>query len=239
MDLSSDDFNIDKMLESIKSLFNNQKSYNAPLSKALPETPASNANVEYQAPIKGSWNSSGGFDPVSIRPNGRKGHMGLDLRAPAGTPIYPLAPGIVTSVGTDPIGGNVVNIQHANGVRSYYAHLSTAKVLKGDKVDNNTIIGGVGDTGNAAGTWPHCHFQVWKNNQLQDPAQYFSVPKYTPLKTEEKQKGKWVSEEAKQQASAFNMQQHVSKRRIAFSRDVSSLVKVAEQFYKLSVSKAK
>ena len=188
----------------------------------------------YTAPIHGEWHSSGGFDLVSKRPNGRTGHQGVDMRVPAGTPIYPLANGTVTNVGTDPLGGNIVNIQHANNVRTYYAHLSTAKVQKGDKVTTNTVIGTVGNTGNARHTVPHLHFQVWQDNQIQDPAKYFSVPKYTELSAEEKRQGPWLSEQAKQEAEAFNMKDHVNKRRVAFSNGVDKLLKLAYEYARVT-----
>lgn len=232
--MATGDSYIDQLLGQLKSLFQGS-------SKPAPTTTApSLMNLpkgQYQAPIKGNWNSSGGFDGHSTRPNGRKGHAGVDLRAPAGTPIYPMAPGIVTRVGTDPIGGNVVNVQHADNVKTYYAHLSTAKVQKGDRVDNNTVLGTVGDTGNAKGTYPHCHFQVWKDGQLANPANFFNVPKYTALSEEEKKNGPWLSEKAKQDAMAFNMSKHVQEkdnRRMAHQSDLDSLVKVASEFHKLA-----
>lgn len=189
----------------------------------------------YQSPIKGEWRSSGGFEPTGqLRPNGRRGHMGVDMRCPAGTPIYPLAPGVVTSVGTDPLGGNVVNVQHANGVRSYYAHCSTVVVHKGDRVDNNTVLGTVGTTGNASNGPAHLHFQVWKDNQIQDPAKYFTVPPYTQMTAEEKRKP-WVSEEARQEAANFNMQEHLAQKRLAFSQTVDSLLKYAIRYSKLAI----
>lgn len=211
------------LIPQVKQLFQQQTTYVQP-STVDNQAPSDGT---FQAPIKGSWRSSGGFDPVSIRPNGRKGHMGVDMRAPAGTPIYPLAPGVVSSVGTDPLGGNVVNVQHANGVRTYYAHMSVVKAQKGDKVDKDTVLGNVGQTGNAVHTVPHLHFQVWKDSQIQDPAHYFSVPPYMPLQPGEKT---WLSDEAKQEAQAFNMQQHVSERRVAFSREVAKLHKLAALF---------
>jgi murein DD-endopeptidase MepM/ murein hydrolase activator NlpD len=181
---------------------------------APPPTPQS-----FQAPIKGTWQNSGGF--------GGK-HKGVDLRAPIGTPLYPIAPGVVTNVGTDPLGGNVVNVEHADGVKTYYAHLATANVQKGQKVDSNTILGTVGNTGNAQKTWPHCHFQVWKNGQIQDPAQFFPVPQYSDLNPQEKLQGMYLSPKARQDAMAFNMQQHVSGNRVASRMD--QLVKFAELY---------
>jgi murein DD-endopeptidase MepM/ murein hydrolase activator NlpD len=187
----------------------------------------------YTAPLHGSWASSGGFtyQPNSTHP---KGHMGVDMRSPAGTPVYPLTDGVVTNVGTDPMGGNVVNVQHANNVRTYYAHLSTARVQKGDKVTVNTVLGNVGNTGNASHTFPHCHFQVWQNGQIQDPAHYFSVPAYTNLSAEEQKRGPWLSEQAKQEAQAFNMQEHVAERRMAFSREVDKLLVLSHEYYKIT-----
>lgn len=232
--VATGDNEIDRLLSELKGLNLGQNSAFSPAKSPVENTSPGG----YQAPIKGGWHSSGGFDASgALRPNGRRGHSGVDMRAPAGTAIYPLAAGVVTSVGTDPIGGNVVNVQHSGGVRSYYAHLSTAKVQKSDKVSNETILGTVGNTGNASTTFPHLHFQVWKDNQLQDPAHFFSVPKYTNLSSEEKQKGPWLSEKAKQEASAFNMQSHVQQKRVASSAD--TLMKVAHQFCKLVNDQAK
>jgi murein DD-endopeptidase MepM/ murein hydrolase activator NlpD len=223
----NDDTNISALLSDVKNLFQGKPSASL--------TPSNSGIVggKYQAPIKASWKSSGGFALNVKRPNGSTSHLGVDLRAPGGTEIYPLAPGVVTNVGTDPKGGNVVNIQHANGVRSYYAHMSTAKVQKGQSVDNNTVIGTVGDTGNAKGTYPHLHFQVWQNDQIQDPAKYFSVPPYSNLDQKEIA-SKWVSDKARQEAQSFDMKAHTSKQRVAFSRDVERLLTVAKEFYKLA-----
>lgn len=235
------DFNelYNQLQSEIQSLFSSRQKFNAPQMTPSPSGVGRNiipSSGGYTAPIHDEWHSSGGFDPVSVRPNGRKGHLGVDMRAPAGTPVYPLAPGVVSSVGTDPLGGNVVNIQHANGVRSYYAHLSTVKAQKGDKVSTNTIIGTVGNTGNASHTVPHLHFQVWRDNQIQDPAKFFNVPKYTNLTPEEKRRGFWVSEQAKQEAAAFNMKDHLANRRVAFSKDVSSLVKLSSKYCELAIN---
>ena len=186
----------------------------------------------YTAPIHGDWHSSGGFT-YQPNPTHPRGHMGVDMRVPAGTAVYPLTAGTVSSVGTDPDGGNVVNITHAGGVRSYYAHLSTVQAQKGDKVSTNTVIGTVGNTGNASHSFPHLHFQVWKDNQIQDPARFFSVPQYTDLSPAEKIQGPWLSEKSKQQAQAFNMKEHVSNGRIAFSREVDRLVKLADRYQRL------
>jgi hypothetical protein len=229
---------IDQLLGEVEGLFGAGHSFNAPTAPAPQRTsPAATDNLidssgGYAAPIHGDWRSSGGFtyQPSDTHPTG---HMGVDMRAPAGTPVHPLAPGVVSNVGTDPMGGNIVNIAHANNVKTYYAHLSTAQVQKGDKVDINTVIGTVGNTGNASHTFPHLHFQVWKDGQIQDPARFFSVPAYTNMTPQEKANGPWVSEQAKQEAAAFNMQEHLAQRRAAFSQEVERLYKVADIYYQL------
>lgn len=214
------DTELSKLFEEVKQLSVGKDSFLQPSTENI-------NSGEYQAPIKAEWRSSGGFEPTGrLRPNGRRGHFGVDMRCPAGTPIYPLAPGVVTNVGTDPLGGNVVNVQHANGVRSYYAHCSTVVVYKGDKVDNNTVLATVGTTGNAINGPPHLHFQVWKDNQIQDPTKYFVVPKYTEMTAEEKRKP-WLSEQAKQDAQSFNMTEHLAKQRVAFSKKIDSILKLA------------
>ena len=190
-----------------------------------------NEKLTIQSPIKDTWYSSGGFSLTPTDARHLDGHKGVDMRAPAGTSIYPMAPGVVTKVGTDPKGGNVVVIHHANGLKTYYAHCSTIKVHKGDKVDNNTIIATVGDTGSAKGTFPHLHFQVWQNNQIQDPANYFSVPKYTNLNKTEKF---WLSDQAKQEAKTFDITQHINQNKKAHSEKVQDLITRAIQFNKLS-----
>ena len=135
---------LQKLISEVKGLFGVRQQ---PASRTPASTPGSgskpiSSSGGWTAPIHGSWASSGGF---TYQPNGThpKGHMGVDMRVPAGTPVYPLAAGVVSNVGTDPMGGNVVNVQHAGNIRTYYAHLSTAKVQKGDKVTTNTELGTV------------------------------------------------------------------------------------------------
>lgn len=245
MAILGDDVGLDQLIEQTKLLFQQQRpagkpSGSSPGTTYLP-SPADNTAAEgisdegFQPPIKNEWKNSGGFSLVSPNAWHPNGHMGVDMRAQAGTPIYPLAAGVVTNVGTDPKGGNVVNVQHPNGVRTYYAHCSTVKVHKGDKVDKNTIIATVGNSGNAQHSVPHLHFQVWKDGQIQDPAKFFSIPKYTNIDAAEKQKGYWFSDEAQQEATAFNMKDHVTSGKMAFTRDVAKLTKLARAYCKLAV----
>jgi hypothetical protein len=183
--------------------------------------------------------TSGTFSFSATDPNHPKGHMGVDMGCSAGTPCYAFGPGVVNLVGTDPSGGNVVGVQHANGVWSYYAHMSTVKAQKGDKVDTNTIVGSVGNTGNASRGWPHLHFGVKEHGQWVNPAKYISVPPYNPDygRNPQKYQKMWASEQAKQEASAFNMKSHLADRRVAFSKDIDTICKLSQTYYQLAKSR--
>ena len=174
----------------ISSLNKDIESFLSQIDKLPPIPKANKATHEsgsFQAPIKGGFRNSGDYSPNrATDARHPTGHQGVDLRAPGGTSIYPLAPGVVTNVANNSVGGLNLNIDHRNGVRSYYAHLASINVKKGDEVDFDTVIGTVGDSGNAKGTAPHLHFQVWKNNVLDNPANYFAIPKYTNLEKGEK-----------------------------------------------------
>jgi murein DD-endopeptidase MepM/ murein hydrolase activator NlpD len=81
-----------------------------------------------------------------------QGHAGVDLKAPKGTPVYPIASGIVTEAKQYNKGGNTCKVSHENNnVVSYYAHMDTVNVTPGTKVVPTSVLGTVGDTGNAKG----------------------------------------------------------------------------------------
>jgi len=101
-------------------------------------------------------------------PRGDRFHGGLDLLAAAGTPVRAAGPGTVTFAGWSSGGyGNLVVIDHADGVSSWYAHLSRIDVSSGVAVPTATQVGLVGATGNATG--PHLHFEVRVRGAVTDP----------------------------------------------------------------------
>jgi len=107
----------------------------------------------------------------AARSGGRK-HEGIDIFAPEGTPIHAVAGGTVVQGFTNGLGGNVVRIQGDDGRFYYYAHLtggSTDHLKVGQHVNAGQVIGGVGHTGDAAGTPNHLHFQVRENGQWVNP----------------------------------------------------------------------
>lgn len=98
-------------------------------------------------------------------------HAGIDIAAPAGTPIKAAAAGTVTYAGNANDGyGYYVVISHGNGVQTLYAHCSKLLVTKGQKVSQGELIAKVGSTGNSTGN--HLHFEVRKNGITYNPQNY-------------------------------------------------------------------
>ena len=105
---------------------------------------------------------------------GRSGgrlHEGQDLFAPSGTPVYSATHGFVIRIGDAGIGGNAVSVMGAGGRVYYYAHLSRfAEGLRiGDEVTEETVLGYVGNTGNARTTPSHLHFGVYGRSGALNP----------------------------------------------------------------------
>lgn len=99
------------------------------------------------------------------------GHRGIDIAAPAGVPVYVTDGGIVvTALKLNYDYGYHLIIDHGNGYRTVYAHLSAFYVDYGEKVSRGDRIGAVGSTGLSTG--PHLHFEVWENGVKVDPLNY-------------------------------------------------------------------
>ncbi|RDU65079.1 peptidoglycan DD-metalloendopeptidase family protein [Helicobacter sp. MIT 14-3879] len=97
----------------------------------------------------------------------KRPHYGVDYAAPKGTPVNAASNGIVVFAGIKNGYGNVVEIQHSNGLKTLYAHLSSYKVKKGQKVKTGQTIAQVGNTGMSTGA--HLHFGLYKNNKPINP----------------------------------------------------------------------
>jgi murein DD-endopeptidase MepM/ murein hydrolase activator NlpD len=85
-------------------------------------------------------------------------HTGVDLNAVTGTPVTSVGPGVVTSAGYDGSYGNKIVVEHADGMETWYCHLSAINVSVGQSVTNATVIGLVGATGNVTGD--HLHLEL-------------------------------------------------------------------------------
>lgn len=97
-------------------------------------------------------------------------HTGLDLATALGTPIYPIANGTVVFAGWQGSYGNLVMVDHGDGVQSWYAHCNTINVGVGEQVSTDTCISTVGSTGNSTG--PHLHLEIRLNGNAVNPQNY-------------------------------------------------------------------
>ncbi len=98
-------------------------------------------------------------------------HKGIDIAAPAGTPIYAADGGVVKLSGWSGNYGYLVIIDHENGYQTYYGHNSKLYVAPGERVYQGQLIAGMGTTGDSTGN--HCHFEVRINGVPVNPDRYF------------------------------------------------------------------
>ena len=101
--------------------------------------------------------------------SGNRRHQGIDIFARCGTPVSSATDGIVFTVGTNSLGGQIVRVLGPGGFWHYYAHLSRfGDEREGQRVAAGAVLGYVGDTGNAQGTPCHLHYGIytWSNQAL-------------------------------------------------------------------------
>ncbi|HCW03147.1 MAG TPA: hypothetical protein DGK91_00575 [Clostridium sp.] len=99
-------------------------------------------------------------------------HKDIDIAANTGTKVVAFQSGKVTFSGWNGGYGNLVIIDHGNGIQSYYAHNSKNLVQKGSPVQKGEVIAKVGNTGNSTG--PHCHFEIRVNGTPVNPLNYIN-----------------------------------------------------------------
>ncbi len=101
-------------------------------------------------------------------------HAGVDLTAPTGTPIYATRSGVVTTADYQEGGaGNYVYINHQDGYKSVYMHMTHYIVSVGEWVVAGQVIGYCGSTGGSTG--PHLHFGIYYNGESVNPAEYINI----------------------------------------------------------------
>ena len=109
--------------------------------------------------------------PYGLRWGGSDFHPGIDIANDMGTPIRATADGVVSIAGWNSGGyGNMVDIDHGNGVMTRYGHASYVVVSAGQQVKRGQIIAYMGSTGFSTG--PHVHYEVRINGQAVDPSGY-------------------------------------------------------------------
>ncbi len=103
-------------------------------------------------------------------PRGSSRHEGIDLAAPAGTPVRVTADGRVIIAEKDGLYGRTILVDHGNGYRTRYAHLKKIETKQGKRVRRGEQIGRVGKSGNASGA--HLHYEVLRNGVPVNPRGY-------------------------------------------------------------------
>ena len=145
----------------------------APVAAAATPAPAGGPATTAQMgwPVRGRASSEFGprVHPVT---GARRDHQGLDIAAPTGTPIAAAAAGRVTFAGQQRGYGNIVIVDHGNGIETRYAHQNAIGVSTGETISAGQRLGTVGSTGLSTG--PHLHFEVRRDGAAVDPRQFLS-----------------------------------------------------------------
>lgn len=139
---------------------------------AKPDTVDIDTLKQWQ-PVEGEvgkyiWPLNGG--KISARMGDGRGHAGIDIAAPKGTEIYACAEGTIVLAGWNSGYGNCVIIEHPDGYRTLYGHMSEILCLEGQEVSTGDIIGLVGSTGWSSGN--HLHIEVHYEGQKYNPLDF-------------------------------------------------------------------
>lgn len=100
-------------------------------------------------------------------------HSGMDFRAPHGAPVRATASGKVVTAGWTGGYGRMVEIDHGNGLKTRYAHMSKILVKKGQRIDVRKIIGKIGSSGRSTG--PHLHYEIRRHGKTINPARFLKA----------------------------------------------------------------
>ncbi len=102
-------------------------------------------------------------------------HSGIDFRAARGTPVYAAGNGLVTHASRKGGYGKMVEIVHASGYKTRYAHLGKVLVKPGQTIKSGELIGKVGSTGRSTG--PHLHYEIRKGKEAVNPIGFLKAAK--------------------------------------------------------------
>ena len=146
-----------------------------PLAQPMLKPPAASAFV---SPGKMMWPVSGRASSGFGKRGKRRFHAGIDIPMPKGTPILAAKDGVVLETCTTQNKkyrgyGNVVLIQHGNGLVSMYAHCLSISVKPGQQIKQGDVVGLVGNTGRT--TTHHVHFEVRSNGKAVNPMSYLAA----------------------------------------------------------------
>jgi len=120
-------------------------------------------------PAKGYLSRGFGLKPSPFT-GLKQPHLGIDIAAPKGTPVWSTAFGVVEYTGWHKGLGKLIVIDHGYGYETHYGHLNHIKVKRGQRVKRGELIGTVGKTGYSTG--PHLHYEVHYRGKAVNPKKY-------------------------------------------------------------------
>lgn len=130
-------------------------------------------SIPSRNPVEGATFTSGfgmRYHPILHR---RRGHKGVDLAVPTGTPVYAPADGVVGKAEWFSSYGLFIALEHGADIETRYGHLSRLNVAAGQHVHKGDLIGFVGTTGRSTG--PHLHYEVRIDGVAVNPIPYLQV----------------------------------------------------------------
>ena len=164
-----------RMLDDMSRLVDDRSEKLGVLDSFFMDDRLARKTVPTTMPVTGGYYSSNyGYrlDPITGH---SEFHTGVDIVAGIGTKVMAAAGGVVSFSGTMPEYGNVVDVDHDNGLTSRYAHLSKRLVKAGDVVMKGQLIALVGNTGRTTG--PHLHFEVREKGIPLNPNKFLAIGK--------------------------------------------------------------
>lgn len=161
----------DRMVALLEELDKRSDRYGA-LEVLLLQQSLKKSTLPSARPVNAAFNSSSFGWRVDPFTGQMAFHEGLDFMADIGTPIYAAASGIVVSAERQPDYGNIVKIDHGDGVETRYAHASRILVKPGQRVEKGQVIAEIGSTGRSTGA--HLHFEVRLNGAPLDPRRFLT-----------------------------------------------------------------
>ncbi len=127
-------------------------------------------SIPSRMPVSGVSTSSGFGMRTHPVLGGRRGHKGIDLAGPTGTPIHATADGMVGKAEWFGGYGLYVQLEHGGDIQTRYGHMSRLNVAPGQQVRKGDVIGFIGSTGRSTG--PHLHYEVRIAGNAVNPVPY-------------------------------------------------------------------
>ena len=163
-------FDLYQLMNELESQISDRENQLGVLDSLLMDREISKQTAIAGMPVASGWISSR-FGTRTDPFTGKKTwHKGVDIAGRRGDAVVAVGPGVVTWSGLYHGYGNMVEIDHGNGIVTRYGHNQENKVNTGDLVQRGDVVAALGSTGRSTG--PHLHFEVFKHGRPVDPSSY-------------------------------------------------------------------